>query len=138
MPEREIVITSLDRQRLMAILDSPTAQRGRDRGHLAELRAELERAAVVEPGQVPAEVVTMNSRVQVRDKATREVHEYTLVYPHEADIAKGLISVLAPIGTALLGYRAGDTIEWQVPSGTRVLSIEAILYQPEAAGDLNR
>lgn len=138
MPRREIVITSLDRERLMAILNSPGEQQGPDREHLTELRAELERAAVVEPGDVPADVITMNSRFRVRDLASGEVHEYSLVYPHVADITRGLISILAPIGTALLGYRTGDTVEWRVPSGTRVLKIEAILYQPESSGDLNR
>ncbi|HDT13891.1 MAG TPA: nucleoside diphosphate kinase regulator [Candidatus Aminicenantes bacterium] len=137
MAKREIVITSLDEKRLTAVLNSPAIQRGPDRERLAELRAELERAAIVEPGEVPADVITMNSQVRVRDKATGETHDYTLVYPHEADITRGRISVLAPIGTALLGYRAGDVIEWQVPSGTRILEVESVLYQPESAGDLN-
>ena len=137
MAKREIVITSLDEKRLTAVLNSPAIQRGPDRERLAELRAELERAVIVEPGEVPADVITMNSKVRVRDRATQEVHEYTLVYPHEADITEGRISVLAPIGTALLGYRAGDVIEWQVPSGTRILEVESVLYQPESAGDLN-
>lgn len=134
MPGREIIITSLDRERLMAILNSPAEQRGPDREHLSELRTELERATVVEPGEVPADVITMNSRFQVRDLASGELHEYALVYPHQADITSGLISILAPIGTALLGYRSGDTVEWKVPSGTRVLKVESILYQPESSG----
>jgi len=137
MPGREIVITSLDQTRLTAVLNSPAVQSGPDRERLAELRAEIERAVVVEPGEVPADVVTMNSKFQVRDMATGEVHEYTLVYPHQADITRSLISVLAPIGTALLGYRAGDVVEWKVPSGTRVLRIEALLYQPESSGHLD-
>jgi len=135
MPGREIIITSPDRERLMAILNSPAEQRGPDRERLSELRAELERATVVEPGEVPADVITMNSRFQVRDMTSGEVHEYALVYPHQADITQGLISILAPIGTALLGYRAGDTIEWKVPSGTRVLKVESVLFQPESAGE---
>ncbi|HOW86250.1 MAG TPA: nucleoside diphosphate kinase regulator [Candidatus Aminicenantes bacterium] len=134
MPGREIIITSLDHGLLTAILNSPIAQQGPDRDHLSELRAELDRATIVEPGEVPADVITMNSRFRVRDAASGEVHEYTLVYPNLADITKGLISILAPIGTALLGYRAGDTVEWKVPSGTRVLKVESVLYQPESAG----
>jgi regulator of nucleoside diphosphate kinase len=134
MPEREIVITRPDLGLLTSILNSPAAQHGLDGERLAALRAELDRATIVEPGEVPADVITMNSRFRVRDMAADEVHEYSLVYPHEADITKGLISILAPIGTALLGYRTGDTIEWKVPSGTRVLKVEAILYQPESSG----
>jgi len=136
MTGREIIISSLDQSRLTAILNSPAEQRGPDRERLSELRAELERAVVVEPGEIPADVITMNSKVRVRDMASGEVFEYSLVYPHQADITKNLISILAPIGTALLGYRAGDVIEWRVPSGTRVLKVESVLYQPESAGDL--
>ena len=60
---------------------------------------------------------------------------YALVFPQDADLAQGKISVLAPIGTAMLGYRVGDVFSWQVPSGERRIKVEAILYQPEAAGD---
>ena len=136
MPGREIVITSLDQERLTAILNSPTAQEGLDREHLTELRAELEKAVIVEPGDVPPDVITMNSKVRVRDMASGEIHEYTIVYPHLADITKNMISILAPVGTALLGYRAGDVVEWRMPSGTRTLKVESVLYQPESAGDL--
>jgi regulator of nucleoside diphosphate kinase len=137
MPGRDIVITSADHTRLLTILNSPSYQAGLDKEHLLELRAELEKAVIVEPGQVPADVITMNSKVKVRDMSSGNVNEYTLVYPHMADITKNLISILAPIGTALLGYRTGDVIEWTVPAGKRVLKVESVLYQPEAAGDFN-
>ena len=84
---------------------------------------------------MPHDVVTMNSRVQLVDLDTGEAMTYTLVFPDDADLRQGKISVLAPIGTAMLGYRVGDTFEWRVPAGLRRLKIEAILYQPEAAGD---
>jgi regulator of nucleoside diphosphate kinase len=137
MPPRNIIITSLDHGRLMAILSSPPIHEEPDKERVAELRGELERAVIVEPGEVPPDVITMNSKVRVRDMNSGDVKEYTLVYPHLADITKNLISVLAPVGTALLGYRTGDVIEWQVPAGTRVLKVESVLYQPEAAGDVN-
>lgn len=137
MPKRDIIITTVDRTRLMAILNSPSIREGKDKDHLAELRAELERAVIVEPGQVPADVITMNTRVKVRDMKSGKSSEYTLVYPHGADITHNMISILAPIGTALLGYRTGDLIEWKVPGGTRVLKVESVLYQPESAGDVN-
>ncbi len=135
MDRPEIIITESDRTRLRAILESPGFQSGRDREHLGGLAKELEKAHIVKPEEIPADVVTMNSKVRVRDMQSGEVKEYTLVYPHEADITKDRISVLAPIGTALLGYKAGDTIELAVPDGTRVLKVESVLYQPEAAGD---
>ena len=77
------------------------------------------------------------SKVRLKDLVSGESNTYSLVFPTEADFAEGKISVLAPIGTAILGYKQGDTIEWSVPSGVRKLKVEEILYQPEAAGDNN-
>jgi regulator of nucleoside diphosphate kinase len=79
----------------------------------------------------------MRSRVRLSDLNTGQEVVYTLVFPSEANFDDGKISVLAPIGTAMLGYREGSIIEWQVPSGLRRLKVEEILYQPEAAGDYN-
>ncbi len=81
------------------------------------------------------DVVTMNSQARVRDLNSNEEMVFTLVFPAEVDYVRGRLSVIAPIGTALLGYRAGDTVEWKVPAGIRRLKIEQVLYQPEAAGD---
>jgi regulator of nucleoside diphosphate kinase len=94
-------------------------------------------AETVAPAEVPADVITMRSKVRLRDLNTGEEMIYTLVFPTEADSGNGKISVLAPIGTAMLGYRVGSLIEWQVPSGLRRIKVEEILYQPEAAGDYN-
>lgn len=135
MHKRKIHITSYDHARLTALLNSPTLQAGLDKGHLARLKSELERAVVVEPDKMPRDIITMNSKVRVLDMQTNEENEYTLVFPHAADIRKNNISILAPIGTALLGYKAGDIIRWEVPAGTRVLKVLSVLYQPEAAGD---
>jgi regulator of nucleoside diphosphate kinase len=136
MDERHrIHITSVDQSRLQNILMSPTIQSGLNREHLTELQKELGRAVIVDPKDIPADVVTMNSRFRVRDMKSDEVNEYTLVFPHEADITQNKLSVLAPIGMGLLGYRAGDIFEWVVPDGKRVLKVEEVLYQPEAAGD---
>ena len=77
----------------------------------------------------------MNSQVVLSDLETSEDVIYTLVFPSDADIDAGKISVLAPIGTAILGYRVGDVIEWMVPSGKRRIAIKELRYQPEAAGD---
>lgn len=83
---------------------------------------------------IPHNVVTMNSRVRLKDMETDEEKIYTLVFPSDADIERYRISILAPIGTAILGYRAGDTVDWLVPAGKRKVRIQEILYQPEAAG----
>ena len=84
------------------------------------------------------DVVTMNSEVLVRDLDSKKEMTVTLVFPSEADLEQGKISILAPVGTALLGYRVGDTIEWKVPGRVRRLRVEKVLYQPEAAGDYHR
>jgi len=137
MDRPDLVITEFDLTRLKSILESAAFQGGRDREHLAGLAKELEKAHIVKPEEVPTDVVTMNSKVRVLDVESGETKEYTLVFPHQADITHGLISVLAPIGTALLGYKTGDVIELTVPDGKRVLKVESVLYQPEASGDFH-
>ncbi len=134
----QIFITSFDMDRLKNILASPAMQSGPNKEHLAALQQELGRANIVEPKDIPADVVTMNSKFRMRDMESGEVVEYTLVFPHEADIKQNKLSVLAPIGMGLLGYKAGDVFEWIVPNGKRVLKVEEVLYQPEASGNYNR
>jgi regulator of nucleoside diphosphate kinase len=138
MKEREIYVTALDVERLRKLLDGVRLWSSRDREHLQELEAELDRARVVASQDVPGDVVTMNSEVLVKDLDSKKEMTLTLVFPSEADLEQGKISILAPIGTALLGYRVGDTIEWKVPGRVRRLRVEKVLYQPEAAGDYHR
>jgi regulator of nucleoside diphosphate kinase len=102
-----------------------------------ELQVELDRAQVVPQRDVPKDVVTMNSTVALRDLDTNELEIYTLVYPDRADIANDKLSVLAPIGTAILGYRVGDEVKWRVPAGWRRLKVEQVIFQPERAGALH-
>ena len=132
---RKIFVTEHDHKRLSDLIELSTNSGSRDRGDLDELAAELANAKIVAPKRVPADVVTMNSTVRIRDLENGKEYTYTLVFPDEADPAEGLISIVAPIGTALLGYARGDTIDWHVPSGTRRLEIVDLVYQPEAAGD---
>ncbi len=122
-------------KRLRALIEDAKRLDRRRNEYLESLEAELSRGKLVAPTDVPPDVVTMNSRVCLIDLDTNEEMVYTLVFPNEANIAQSKISVLAPIGTAMLGYRVGDTFEWQVPDGTRRLRVKEILYQPEAAGD---
>jgi len=129
-----IYITELDYNRLNGLIDRARENNGVDAEYLKKLEAELERAEVVDPKDIPADVVTMRSKVRLKDLVSGERNTYSLVFPTEADSTEGKISVLAPIGTAILGYGRGDTIEWPVPSGLRRLKVEEILYQPESAG----
>ncbi len=139
MKRKTIVITQFDKDRIEELI-AVAQHRGdqRDRNDLNELQAELEHAKVVAPSDIPADIITMNSTSVLRDMDTDETVTFSLVFPEDADIEKGAISVLAPIGTAMLGYRVGATIEWPVPDGRRRFCIEEIVYQPEAAGDLDR
>ena len=132
-----IYITALDRLRLGRMIDVRREHLKRENhDHLLMLEQELERAEVVEPAEVPGDVITMRSEVLLRDLKTSDEVTYKLVFPSEADPAADKISVLSPAGTAMLGYRVGDQIEWEEPTGLlRRLRVEALLYQPEAAGD---
>lgn len=85
------------------------------------------------PEEIPRDVITMNSQARLRDKATREIMTFTLVFPENASIEHNRISVLAPIGTAMLGQRQGDELQWEVPAGTVHLKVTKVLYQPEAS-----
>lgn len=131
--EKTITITERDLERLRGLLSEADTHNGRN--YLDKLEAELDRAKIVGPAEIPADVITMNSTARLVDLDSKEEMIFTLVYPEQADIRHDKISVLAPIGTAMIGYKVGDTFEWEVPEGTRRLRIKEILYQPEAAGD---
>jgi regulator of nucleoside diphosphate kinase len=124
----EIIVTTQDferLQRLVAQTSSSAAER---------LDAELARARLVAQTEVPADVVTMNSDVMYEDTASGERRTVRLVYPKDAEAARGWVSVLAPVGSALLGLRQGQTIDWRLPRGTRQLRVLAVPYQPERHG----
>ncbi|HPG01392.1 MAG TPA: nucleoside diphosphate kinase regulator [Kiritimatiellia bacterium] len=134
MSDREILITVKDRERLEELLEVAREFHFRYRGDLQKLADELQRSRTMDPSEMPATVVTMNSRVKLVDVDTGEEMEYTLVFPNEAGIDAGRLSVLSPVGTAILGYRVDDVIEWEVPGGRRRIRIVSVPYQPEAAG----
>jgi len=137
MDDRPIYVTEYDLLRLKQLIQDAQQPLHHKNEHLDQLQAELDRARIVTPQAVPHDVITMNSRVRLIDLDTGEEETYTLVFPENADIEHGRISVLAPVGTAILGYRVGDTFEWDVPAGKRHLQVKRILYQPEAAGDFH-
>ena len=134
MSRRKIYITQTDLQRLCRVVASEFELNAGPNRHLTELIAELERAEVVLSDEIPDDVVTMNSTVVLRDVDTGETETYTLVYPNHANIARGRLSVLAPVGTAILGYQVGDVVRWRVPSGMRRLRVEEVIFQPERVG----
>lgn len=131
MRSRNIIISTTDRDRLLRLLDSARMDWQVNFASIVALDKELARARCVDPSRLPVDVVSMGSTVWTRDLDTQEVEQYTLTVPADADVLQDRISVLAPIGTALLGYRVGDTIEWQVPSGRRRFEIVKVA-QPRA------
>ena len=130
-PQRSIVVAEADARRLRGLLTARRESTLRDGAHLHQLETELERAVLVARHEIPADVVTMDSVVSVLDLFSGERGEYTLVYPADANLAAGRISVLAPLGTALLGYREGDELEWLMPGGLRWLRIEKVRSSDE-------
>ena len=134
MRDSPIIISDSDILRLRGLLGSVHGGPVLDHAHLAELRIELERAIVLPVHEVPDGVVTMGATVQVRDLINDRIESYQLVYPREADAAAHRVSVLAPLGTALLGNSAGDVVEWQMPGGTRCFRIERVLQDASVAG----
>lgn len=131
---RRIILAEQDVTRLRRLVEQYAA--GRNAETCEALEAELDRADVVEPARIPPEVATMGSRVRYIDERTGEEREVTLVYPFQADVSEGRVSVLAPVGAALLGLAVGQSIEWPMPGGaTKRLRLTQVLYQPEAAAD---
>ena len=137
MENKPIYITKLDLERLQKLLLDSQSTEYRKSEYLEKLRMEIQRAMVVSPQEIPADVITMNSAVHLKDIDTGEDETYTLVFPEDANLEEGKISVLAPIGTAMLGYKVGDIFEWDVPAGKRRLQVKKILYQPESSGDFD-
>jgi regulator of nucleoside diphosphate kinase len=133
----EIVMTDQDRARLAKMMRAMRTPGDPYRQYLRQLEAQIGRAKAVTPDQLPADVVTMNSRVRVRDLDSDEISEFTLVYHLNGSAREDCVSILAPLGTALLGTREGDEVEWPVPAGVRRLRVEQTVYQPEAAGEVD-
>ena len=131
MRKRNLIISLADRDRLQNVINSARLDSRVPLASLDALEGELGRATIVTPEDLPADVIAMNSAVWFRDVHSDEMECYTLVFPHEADVSLNRISVFAPIGTALLGYRQGDVIEWAVPAGTSRLEIIKVAQHEE-------
>jgi regulator of nucleoside diphosphate kinase len=131
--DRNIFITVQDMNRLGRLLMSAITQGEADE-HLRMLEEELDQANLVRAEEVPPDVITMNSKVRIRDLNTGEEKVYELVFPDDLSSRPEGLSVLSPLGTVVLGYRVGDTIERETPGGPLNLKVEELLYQPESAG----
>ncbi len=137
MTERPIYITTFDRDRLIKLILQEKHSDYRKSRYLENLEQEVARAKVVAPTEIPADTITMNSQAFLVDADTGEEETVTLVFPEDADISQGKVSILAPVGTGMLGYRVGDVFDWQVPDGVRRLKVVKILFQPEASGNFD-
>jgi len=132
MKKLPIIMNAADHEELSCAIAAAGRLNDRARAEISAPQRELERAEIVAPDKVPADVITMNSRAELLDLDTNERMEFTLVFAADADIEAGKISVLAPLGTAMLGYRVGNEFEWVVPYGRRRLKVVAVSFQPEA------
>ncbi len=130
--ERRIFLTETDMERLENLIQSEPESE-----YLSILDDYLSNAITVPAKEIPSNVVTMNSSVRFEDVITGKESVVTLTYPSKADASSGKISVLAPVGSALLGLSVGQFVEWPSPNGKRSLRIKEVLYQPEAAGDFH-
>lgn len=125
-----ILVTDKDFHRLTTLVSNM------DNLRAEALEEELSRANIIAQNEIPPNVVTMNSKVRFVDESCGSATEITLVYPQDADVQEGRISILAPVGVALLGLSVGQKIDWKMPNGqVKVLKVQEILFQPEAAGE---
>ena len=132
--KNKICITKYDYTRLKSMVQEYTKTNKADT-NLKDLLGEIERAQKVDSYTIGSNYITMNSVFELKKMNELDFQQFRLVFPEDADIDKDKISVLAPIGTAVLGYKVGDVIKWKVPDGENFFQITNILYQPEANGD---
>lgn len=129
-----IILSSLDYERIYDSIRKAQNEGSISDNEAESLAAELEQAKIVEPQEMPHNVVTMNSKVKISFVESGKRVELKIVYPQDADIKQNLISIFSPVAAALIGYKEGDTIDWIVPSGPTRIKVDEIVYQPEAAG----
>ena len=120
---RPIILTKTDAKQLRSLLERKTVVETTFAESVSRLKNELERAVIVSDSELPDDIIALHSTVELEDLANRELQTFTLVMPEHADFEEGRISILAPVGMALLGYRVGDEIEWPVPGGTARMRI---------------
>jgi len=130
-----IILSSLDVSRIQGSIRKARLSKSISASEAEKLMDELNSAKIVEPQEIPVDVVTMNSIVKISFLNTKKEVSFQIVYPDQANIRENKISIFSPVATALIGYKVSDEIEWVVPSGLTRIRIDEIIYQPEAAGD---
>ena len=133
----KIVLNRLDYLRIQKHINDAKEKKLISTAEVEKLINELNSAKILEPQEIPTDVVTMNSVVKITFINTNKQLEFKIVYPDQANFKENKISIFSPIATALIGFKVGDFIEWIVPAGVTKLHIDEIIYQPEAAGDYN-
>ncbi|MRT93726.1 nucleoside diphosphate kinase regulator [Ancylomarina sp. 16SWW S1-10-2] len=132
-----LIINRLDYTRIKECIIDAKRNKSINDIEAKELVVELNSAKIVEPQDVPSNIVTMNSIVKLSFLDSKKQVQFTIVYPDEASMKEYRISIFSPIATALIGYKVGDVVEWLIPSGLTQLRIDEIVYQPEAAGNFD-
>ncbi|MCC6815567.1 MAG: nucleoside diphosphate kinase regulator [Saprospiraceae bacterium] len=134
---KELIVNRLDYARIIKCINDAKQFKSLSIADADRLLKELNSAKIVEPTEVPANVVTMNSIVKLSFLNTSKSIQFQIVYPDQANIKENKISIFSPVATALIGYTVNDEIEWLVPSGLSKIRIDQIIYQPESAGDFD-
>jgi regulator of nucleoside diphosphate kinase len=137
METKGIYITQHDLQRLKKLLNDLSKESNHQDFSVQELKDEMNRALVVSPKEVPENVITMNSRVLMRDVESGNDMTLWLVFPDKVDAVKNPVSILSPLGTAMIGYKVGDVFTWESPTGKKQIEVLDILYQPERVGNFS-
>ena len=137
MKSKDIYITQHDLQRLKKLLNDLSKENHHNDFSVQELEGEINRALVVSPKEVPENVITMNSRVLMRDVESGKDMTLWLVFPDKMDAVKNPVSILSPLGTAMIGYKVGDVFTWESPTGKKQIEVLDILYQPERVGNFS-
>lgn len=132
---KKLIMSRVDHVRILKWVNDASDMNTISVKEAENLLNELNSAKIVEPRDVPANLVTMNSEVKIRFLNTNKQIQFRIVYPDQADVKENRISIFSPVATALIGNSINDEIEWLIPSGMTTIRIEEILYQPEAAGD---
>jgi len=130
-----IIVNKLDYLRIQKRINEARQKKTIETSEAERLLNELNTAVLMEPQEIPDDVVTMNSVVSISFSESGRNQEFKIVYPDEANFKEKKVSIFSPIATALLGFRVGDLIEWMLPGGLTKIRIDRIIYQPEAAGD---
>lgn len=133
----KVIITKQDFNRIHQTITQAKAKNSIKKEEADKLLSELKSAIIVEQNEITGDVVTMNSIVKIHFQNNKRIMEFQIVYPDQANIKEHKISIFSPVAAALIGYKAGDVIDWLIPSGMTKIMIDEIIYQPEAAGDFD-